>query len=114
MDAAAQKRLSYVEAAEAAFADLGPDFDPTVLDTLRTVVSGYPDTGSPGPGEVSASLFMLLERLIADRRVDRDALELHLRAWRPLLSTEPDPEAAQVLIQGLKAIRDHSTQAKAA
>lgn len=114
MDPAAQKRLSFVEAAEAAFADLTPDFDAAGLDALRGVVSGYPDTGSPGAGEVAASLFMLLERLIADKRMDRDALEIHLRAWRLLLSTEPDAEAAQVLILGLKAIRDHSTQAKAA
>ena len=114
MDPAAQKRLSYIEAAEAAFAGLGPDYDQAGLDALRTVVSGYPDTGSPGPGEVAASLFMLLERLIADKRMDMDALEIHLRAWRLLLSTEPDADAEQVLIQGLKAIRDHSTQAKAA
>ena len=114
MDPAAQKRLSYVEAAETAFAGLEHGFDPVGLNALRTSVSAYPDTGMPGAGEVAASLFMLLERLIADKRMDRDALGVHLRAWRLLLSTEPGAEAAQVLIQGLKAIRDHSTQAKAA
>lgn len=114
MNPAEQTQLSDIEAAEAACADLGDDFDPAGLDALRSVVSGYPDTGSPGAGEVAASLFMLLERLITDKRMDREALEIHLQAWRLLVSTEPEPEAAKVLIQGLKAIRAHSTQAKAA
>lgn len=114
MHPATQKRLSHVEAAEAAFASLESGFDPVGLNALRTAVSRYPDTGKPGAGEVAASLFMLLERLISDKRMDREALGVHLRAWRLLLSTEPSAEAAQLLIQGLKAIRDHSTQAKAA
>lgn len=114
MDPAAQKRLTYVEAAEAALADFGADFDLIGLSALRSVVSGYPDTGAKGAGEVAASLFMLLERLIADKRMDRQALDIHLAAWRLLLSTAPDDEATQVLIKGLNAIRSHSTQAKAA
>lgn len=114
MEPAAQKRLSFVNAAEAALADLGQDFDLSGLNALRTVVSGYPDTGAKGAGEVAASLFMLLERLIADQRMDRAALQIHLRAWRLMLTTEPDGEAAQVLIQGLNAVRSHSTQARAA
>ncbi len=114
MDPAAQKRLSYVEAAETAVAVLGPGFDLLGLNALRTVVSGYPDTGAPGAGEVVASLFMLLERLIADKRIDRDAIEIHLRAWRLLLSTEPDADTALVLIQSLKALRNHSIHVKAA
>ena len=68
MDPAAQKRLSYVEAAETAVAVLGPGFDLLGLNALRTVVSGYPDTGAPGAGEVVASLFMLLERLIVHEK----------------------------------------------
>lgn len=114
MDRAAQKRLSFVDAADAALAGLGPDVDATGLLALRAVVAGYPDTGDKGAGEVVASLFMLLERLISDARMDREAVEIHLRAWRLLLTTEPDQEAATVLIQGLKAVRDHSTLSKAA
>ena len=114
MDPAAQKRLAYVDAADAAFADLGADFNLAGLNALRAVVSGYPDTGAPGPGEAAASLFMLLERLIADTRMDHDALAVHLQAWRLLMATKPEAEAAKALIQGLKAIRNHSTRAKAA
>ena len=114
MDPAAQKRLSYVDAAEAALLDLGPDFDAAGLKALRAVVAGYPDTGDQGAGEVAASLFMLLERLIADARMDHEAVAIHLRAWRLLTTTEPDQEAATVLIQGLKAVRNHSTLPKAA
>ena len=114
MDPAAQKRLSYVDAAEAALLDLGPDFDAPGLNALRGVVAGYPDTGDQGAGEVAASLFMLVERLIADARMDREAVDIHLRAWRLLLTTDPDDASAKVLIQGLKAVRNHSTLSKAA
>lgn len=114
MEPDAQKRLSYVEAAETALADLGHHFDAIGLNALRSVVSGYPDTGTTGAGEVAASLFMLLERLIADKRMDRMAVEIHVAAWRLLLSTEPNREATRVLIKDLNALRSHSTQAKAA
>ncbi|WP_397420654.1 hypothetical protein [Phenylobacterium sp.] len=114
MDAAAQKRLSFVDAAETEFAVLSDRFDAAGLSALRAVVSGYPDTGAPGAGEVTASLFMLLERLISDVRMDHQAIAVHLRAWRLMLTTNPDAEATRLLINGLKAIRDHSTQNKAA
>jgi hypothetical protein len=114
MDPAAQKRLSFVDAAEAEFATLSDRFDAAGLSALRAVVSGYPDTGAPGAGEVTASLFMLLERLIADGRMDRQAVAVHLRAWRMMLTSQQDAEATRVLIHSLKALRDHSTQTKAA
>lgn len=114
MDPAAQKRLSFVDAAEAEFAAMGDGFNAAGLIALRAVVSGYPDTGTLGAGEVTASLFMLLEGLIADARMDRQAVAVHLRAWRMMLTSNPDAEATRVLIHGLKAIRDHSTQNKAA
>jgi hypothetical protein len=46
--------------------------------------------------------------------MDHQAIAVHLRAWRLMLTTNPDAEATRLLINGLKAIRDHSTQNKAA
>ena len=68
----------------------------------------------PGAGEVVASLFMLLEHLISDGRFDHDALMVHVRAWRLMLTTEPNAEAKAVMLAGLKAIRSLHTQARAA
>lgn len=98
VDPAAQKRLSYVDAADAAALDLSRNFDAAGLSALREIVISYPDTGDAGAGEVAASLFMQLERLIADERVDREALDIRLRAWRLLLVTTPNPGATAVLM----------------
>ena len=108
------KSLKHLEAAEEEVASLDRAFDGAGLKALRTIVAGYPDMGAPGAGEVVASLFMLLEHLIADGRFDRDALLVHVRAWRLMATTTPDAEATAVLLYGLKSIRTLHNQARAA
>ena len=110
----AQKSFAHVEAAEAALADLDTEFDGAGLKALRAVVAGYPDMGVVGAGEVAASLFMLIEHLIDEGRIDLDALAVHVKAWRLLLTSEPDAEARAALFAGLKAIRNLHTLPKAA
>ena len=114
MDLKAQQCLSHVDAAQAALEQLGSASDAAGLAALRAVVAGYPDTGSSGAGDVVSSLFMLLEHLIADGRMDREAVQVHVSAWRLMLISEPDPEATEVLLMGLKAIRARGVHAKAA
>lgn len=114
MDAVAQNSLSHVQAAEAAVAVMDTAFKADKLQALRTLVASCPDTGAPGAGEVVSSLFMLLEHLIADSRMDHEALEVHVRAWRMMLTSEPTPEATDVLLKGLRAVRDRGGHAKAA
>ena len=114
MNGSAQTSSPHLSAAEAALTDLSDAFDPSAMLALRTTVTGYPDMGSEGTGEVVASLFMLLDNLIASGRVDHKALEIHVQAWRLMSTTPPTDEAKAVLLQGLKAIRDLSAQSKAA
>lgn len=114
MDPLPDKSLKHLEAAEAALAEMDSAFDASGLKDLRGIVAGYPDMGAPGAGEVAASLFMLLEHLIADDRFDRDVLAVHVRAWRLMLTSQPDAEAKPILLAGLKAIRDLHSQDKAA
>ena len=114
MTASRGKSLKHLEAAEEVVASLDRAFDGSELKALRTIVAGYPDMAAPGAGEVAASLFMLLEHLIADGRFDHDALLVHVRAWRLMLTTEPNAEAKAVMLSGLKAIRNMHTQARAA
>lgn len=113
-DAPAPERLNLLMEAEAALAGLGKTFDLQGLTALRTLVAGCPDLGEPGPGEVAASLFMLLDRLIAGGRFDREAVGVHLRAWRLSLVREPDAEGQAALLAGLKSIRDLYADAEAA
>lgn len=114
MDPVSDTSHKHLEAAEAAVAALETTFDGSDLKALRTIVAGYPDMGSDGAGQVVASLFMLLEHLIAGGRIDRDALIVHVRAWRLMASVQPDPQAKSALLAGLKAVRDLHTQSKAA
>ncbi len=114
MDPSPKSRFAHVEAAEEALESLASDFDGQGLKAMRAVVAGYPDMGAPGAGEVAASLFMLIEHLIDERRIDIDALGVHVSAWRLLLTAEPGADARANLFAGLKAIRDLHTLPKAA
>lgn len=114
MDSSTNASLAHLEAAEAAFATLDRIFDASGLKDLRGIVAGYPDMGADGAGQVAASLFMLLEHLIADGRFDREALAVHIRAWRLMLTAPPEGDARTVMLAGLKAIRELYTLPKAA
>ncbi|PZQ55699.1 MAG: hypothetical protein DI570_21690 [Phenylobacterium zucineum] len=100
--------------AEAQFESLGAAFDGDRLISFRTLISGYPDMGAPGDGEVVASLFMLLGRFVAGGRVDREALSVHLRAWRLLLTTDLSEAAAAKVVAGLRAVLRRYADAEAA
>ena len=114
MDGSGQSLSRHLEAAEAAFSATVDTFDPSAMRAFRTVISDYPDMGAEGTGEVVASLFMLLDNLIASGRMDQKALEVHVQAWRLMSTSPPTEKGKAVLLQGLKAIRDLSAQAKAA
>ncbi|MEW5686802.1 MAG: hypothetical protein AB1942_17935 [Pseudomonadota bacterium] len=96
--------LRLITEAEAQLDALGKTFDADALLALRTLISSYPQMGSPGAGDVAASLFMLLGRFIASGCADREAVAVHLRAWRLLLTSEADAEAQARLMSGLRAI----------
>ena len=100
--------------AEAQLAALGTDFDKPALQDLRSVVDSYPDDGHDGAGEVAASLRRLLDNLIAAGRVDREALSVHVRAWRFMVTAEPDDAARAAVLDGLSAVTDLYADAKAA
>ncbi|RAK67400.1 hypothetical protein [Phenylobacterium kunshanense] len=110
----AREALDLVSEAEARLDELGPGFDAPGLTGLRTLISGYPDMGAPGAGEVVASLFTLLGRFLAGGRCDTEAILVHLKSWRLLLAAPPSPEGEARLMAGLKAIRDLYQEAEAA
>jgi hypothetical protein len=113
-DPAQSDRLALLAGAETALAGMGKTFNAEVLIALRTLVAGCPDLGAEGSGEVAASLFMLLDRLIAGGRFDREALAVHIRAWRLTATTETDAASRAALLSGLKQIRDLYADAQAA
>lgn len=83
------------------------------LRMLRDVVETYPDDGRDGAGEVVASLLGLLDDLLATGQSDREALAVHVRAWRFMVSRKPDlKERAQVMM-GLQSVRELYARAAA-
>ena len=100
--------------AESLVAMLGKTYDRDGLETLRGVVDSYPDAGRGGAGEVAKSLIGLLNDLIAREQIDKEALAVHVRAWRFMISGKPNgPQQAQ-LLDGLRLVRELYEEPKAA
>ncbi|MBW8813671.1 MAG: hypothetical protein JF588_09620 [Caulobacterales bacterium] len=106
----AQQMLASVEDQ---FATLGKTFDVAGLTLLRAMVAGHAELGG-AIGRVTGSLYQLLDQLLETGRFDREALAVHLSAWRLLLTSEPTGEEVEALFVGLKAIRDLYAEPKAA
>lgn len=99
---------------EGLLAGLGQTASAGDLKMLRDVVETYPDDGRDGAGEVVASLLGLLDDLLTTGQSDREALAVHVRAWRFMVSRKPDKkERAQVMV-GLQSVRELYARSEAA
>lgn len=100
-----QQRL---EAAEAVFARLGPEFDDAGMVELYDASVGGIGLGEVcGAGSVDVALHSLcdlLDTLRTLKRYDAEAVGVHLRAWRLLITTELPPEGAQAVLGGLHKV----------
>lgn len=83
------------------------------LKMLRDVVETYPDDGRDGAGEVVASLLGLLDDLLATGQTDREALAVHVRAWRFMVSRKPDQKERAQVMMGLQSVRELYARAAA-
>ena len=92
--------------AEGLLAALGKTFDRDGLETLKGVVDSYPEVGRAGAGEVVASLIGLLNDLLADEQQDKEALAVHIRAWRFMVSRQTEPRERANILGGLAAVRE--------
>ena len=92
--------------AEGLVTALGKTFNRSDLETLQAVVESCPDLGRDGAGEVVASFVGLLNALIDSQQLDKDALAVHVRAWRFMVSCKPDPKARAQLLEGLRRVRN--------
>ena len=90
--------------AEGLVAALGKVYVASDLLTLRDVVESYPDQGRDGSADVVASLVGLLDDLIAREELDKDALRVHVHAWRFFVSRRPDKKERLRLLEGLRAV----------
>lgn len=95
-------------AAEKTFAGLGAAYDDAGVSALyETAVRGIGLGDVCGAGSVDVALHSLcdlLDHLKTHERYDAEAVGVHLRAWRLLISTELPPEGAQAVLAGLNKV----------
>jgi hypothetical protein len=97
-----------LETAEAVFERIGADYDDAGLAALYDgAVRGIGLGDVCGAGSVDValhSLCELLDHLRTHRQYDAQAVGVHLRAWRLLITTELPPEGAQAVLAGLNKV----------
>jgi hypothetical protein len=97
-----------LEAAEKRFASLPQAFDEAgVKELYETAVRGIGLGDVCGAGSVDVALHSLcdlLDHLRTNQHYDAEAVGVHLRAWRLLMSTELPPEGAQAVLAGLNKV----------
>lgn len=92
--------------AEGLVGSLGKTFDRGGLEVLQQVAESYPDSGRDGGGEVVASLSGLISDFLASETYDREAIAVHVRAWRFMLARKPEKAERLRILSGLRDVRD--------
>lgn len=96
--------------AEACLADL-KDRDRVGLARLYNIAVRGIGTGAvsgvPHVDTALGSLCELVDRLLQGERFDRDALAVHVRAWRLLMDPGLPQAGADPVLQGLNKVTDH-------
>ena len=100
--------------AEGLLLALGKTFDRGDIEVLKDVADSYPDIGRDGAGEVVESLNGLLADFLAEESYDRQAIAVHIRAWRFMVSRKPDAKERRKILAGLADVRSLYADAKAA
>jgi hypothetical protein len=94
--------------AEKVFATLGAGYDPAAMDALyNTAVRGIGLGAVFGAASVDVALHSLcdlLDHLKTNGRYDGEAVGVHLRAWRLLISTELPEAGANAVLAGLNKV----------
>jgi hypothetical protein len=96
-----------LESAEKAFAGLNGYDEAGVTSLYETAVKGIGLGDVCGAGSVDVALHSLcdlLDHFRTYQRYDGEAVGVHLRAWRLLISTEIPPEGAQAVLAGLNRV----------
>lgn len=97
-----------LDMAEASSARLGETFDDAALAdlyaiTVRAIGAGRV-CGAPGVDEAATSLCDLLDHLRNSGRCDREAVAVHVRAWRLLMNPDLPPDGAERVLEGLRKV----------
>jgi len=92
--------------AEGLLGALGRTFDRGDLEVLQQVAESYPDAGRDGGGEVAVSLRGLISDFLEAEAYDREAIAVHVRAWRFMVARKPEKAERLKILSGLRDVRD--------
>jgi hypothetical protein len=97
-----------LEQAEAAFQAMGIEFDDAGLASLYAVavraIGAGEICGSPAVDAALTSLCDLLDHLRTHRRYDREAIGVHVQAWRLLMTPDLPQAGADAVLDGLRRV----------
>jgi len=91
--------------AESLVASLRPTFNRSDFVTLKDVVESYPPSSGNGTSEVVASLLGLIDDMIASETVGKEALMVHMRAWRFMIVSKTFAAERVPILHGLASVR---------
>ena len=111
--------IGLLEMCEAAFASLGDAYDDQGLEQLYAMavrgIGGGAVCGVPDVDPALTSFCDLLDQLRTAKRFDREAIGVHVRSWRLLMTMDlPEAGRKQVLDGLLKVSRHYAGGAPAA
>lgn len=102
------EQVALLDYADAAFGRLGETFDDGALAELYAIAVRGIGTGSvcgaPAVDEALNSLCDLVDHFRSNGQYDRDAIGVHIQAWRLLLNPDLPPEGAQPVLSGLRKV----------
>ena len=94
-----------IELAEARYEQLGDSFEDEGLAEIYAIavrgIGGGAVCGAPTIDNALTSLCDLLDALRNAKRYDREAIGVHIRAWRLLMNTELPAAGAASVLDGL-------------
>jgi len=97
-----------LELADAAAAELTTDFDDAGMEKLYAIavrgVGGGQVCERAGVDGVLTSLCDLIDHLRTHNRYDREAMRVHVRAWRLLMSEDLPDAGREAVIDGLRLV----------
>lgn len=100
--------LALLEFADAGFERLGPVFDDGGLADLYAIavrgIGAGAVCGIPAVDEALTSLCDLIDHLRTTGQYDREAVGVHVRAWRLLMNPDLPEAGAQPVLEGLRKV----------
>jgi hypothetical protein len=104
--------LAQLEVCEGAFASLSAAFDDAALSELYAIavrcIGVGAVCGAPAVDDALGSFCDLIEHLRGAGRCDRDAIGVHVRAWRLLMTPDLPATGRDSILSGLRKVTARS------